>query len=79
MSEMMQMTEFEICASYRQAKNKREQVKILAELNLRQPKDIAELLARNGCTIGVPKPRKMSDRIIQIPIYEKERRAEKLE
>lgn len=58
----MTMTESEICVSYRQAKNKNEQVKILADLNLCKPEDITELLARNGYITGTPQVKKQEEK-----------------
>ena len=42
------MTEFDICQMYRQAKDKREQIKILAELNATYPSRIIKILSKNG-------------------------------
>lgn len=42
------MSDLEIISDYRQASNKAKQISILANLNLCQPRDIAELLAANG-------------------------------
>lgn len=50
----MQMTESEICASYRQAKNKNEQVRILADLNLCNKQEIVDILSQNGYITGTP-------------------------
>ena len=58
----MVMTESEICVSYRQSKNKNEQVKILADLNLCKPEDITELLARNGYITGTPQVKKQKEK-----------------
>ncbi len=44
----MQMTNGEIVASYRQAKNKKEQVKILAELNACNVEEITKILVEGG-------------------------------
>lgn len=44
----MQMTNGEIVASYRQAKNKKEQVKILAELNACKIEEITKILVEGG-------------------------------
>ncbi len=44
----MFMSEFEIIASYRQAKCKSQQISILAEMNLCERSDIIELLQLNG-------------------------------
>lgn len=42
------MTPSEIVRNYREAKNKGEQVRILADLNVCSPYDIADLLVLNG-------------------------------
>lgn len=44
----MQMSEFEILRDYRQAKDKVEQVKILADMNSCTQKEIVEFLAKHG-------------------------------
>ena len=62
------MTDEEICRDYRQAKDQREQIRILAELNLCKPKEIAEILVAGGCTVDKrfllagPAPKKPSGR-----------------
>lgn len=47
----MQMTEEEICRSYRQAAFPKKQVGILAELNQVKKTKIAEILRRGGCDV----------------------------
>lgn len=47
----MQMTEKEICDSYRNAVDQKKQVKILAELNATDRRQIAEILEANGFKI----------------------------
>lgn len=44
----MQMTDGEICSSYREAKNKAEQIQILADLNCTKRADIIEILIKRG-------------------------------
>ena len=44
----MQMTEAEIVKSYQRAEKKREQIKILAELNACQKQDIRDILEKHG-------------------------------
>lgn len=44
----MQMTESEIVRSYREAKNKRNQIEVLADLNTCTPDDIRAILKNNG-------------------------------
>ncbi|MEA5134626.1 MAG: helix-turn-helix domain-containing protein [Candidatus Fimivivens sp.] len=50
----LHMTESEICAAYRQAKNKNEQVKILADRNLVSANVIVGVLSANGYITGLP-------------------------
>ena len=49
----MQMTEEEIVRRYKQADNKRDSIRILAELNACQKQTIRDILEANG--LGVPK------------------------
>ncbi|MCM1232686.1 MAG: hypothetical protein NC489_21380 [Ruminococcus flavefaciens] len=42
------MSEYEICAMYREAKNKNMQINILAELNGIKPLEIIKVLLKNG-------------------------------
>lgn len=44
----MNMTENEIVRNYREAKNKREQVTILADLNRCEKEEIVDILLKNG-------------------------------
>lgn len=44
----MQMTDSEIVRDYREAKNKREQVTILADLNRCEKEEIIDILLKNG-------------------------------
>lgn len=61
----MQMTEFEILMSYRQAKEPKEQVKILAELNSTTIEHINEILKSQGVDGRVlPRPRKKKEKTI---------------
>lgn len=53
----MQMSEEEIGLNYRLAKNKKEQIEILADLNLCSKEDIIEILKRDGVS-GKELPRK---------------------
>lgn len=53
------MTESEIVRNYREAKNKREQVNILADLNCCSKEEITEILLNNGVSSQeLPKKRK---------------------
>lgn len=47
----MKMSEFEILRDYRQAKNKVEQVQILADMNLCAKKEMTEYLEKRGVTV----------------------------
>lgn len=62
----MQMTESEIVRSYRRADKKREQIKILAELNLCDKKTIREILRRNGEEVSEP------GRTVHVPVLKTE-------
>ena len=44
----MDMTDYEICQAYKQAKNKKEQVKILADLNVTIECRIIRILRKGG-------------------------------
>ncbi len=50
----LHMTESEICAAYRQAKDKNEQVRILADRNLVPANVIVGVLSANGYITGLP-------------------------
>lgn len=50
----LHMSDSEICAAYRQAKNKNEQVKILADRNLVPANVIVGVLSANGYITGLP-------------------------
>lgn len=43
------MTDEEICRSWRTARNRRKQIKVLAELTLKPPEVIRSILVANGC------------------------------
>lgn len=60
---MRNMSHNEILASYRQAKDKKKQIKILAELNLCGEKDIVRILEEQGEVIPKPerKPKTAKD------------------
>lgn len=47
----MQMTENEIVEKYKRAEKKRDQIKILSELNACSREDIREILRRHGCEV----------------------------
>ncbi len=53
----MQMTEEEICRSYRQSAFPKKQIGVLAELNQVTKTEIAEILNRGGCDVILKKGR----------------------
>lgn len=64
----MEMTEKEICRNYHLAKNRGEQLQILAELNATSRAEIIGILTRGGETVrlaiptkGKPRTREMTD------------------
>lgn len=58
----MQMTDFEILTSYKQAKDQKDQVKILAQLNNTSIENINEILKSQGIDGRVlPRPRKKKE------------------
>lgn len=54
----MQMSNAEICSSFRQAKNQNDQISILAELNACSTAEILEILQAGGCITGLPVAKK---------------------
>lgn len=50
----LQMSEHEICQMYRDAKDKNEQISILADLNVCDSGTIIDVLSRNGFVPGLP-------------------------
>lgn len=54
----MRMTEAEICKEYREAKNPRMQIGILADLNVCEKEDILKILILNGQDVTVAGPKK---------------------
>lgn len=69
----MQMTEGEILSSYRQAKEKGKQVKILAELNAVPQSTITDILTKHGyLKNGKPRKGPMPKSVINAPAPEKE-------
>lgn len=55
----MKMTESEICREYREAKDKRAQIRILADLNVCEKNQIMKVLLSNG--YALPPERKRTD------------------
>lgn len=65
----MRMTETEICKEYREAKNPRMQIGILADLNVCEKEDILRILIINGQDVtpaGPKKPGQKGDKVIQM-------------
>lgn len=58
----MIMGENEICREYRTAKNKKQQIYILADLNCCKPQEIMNVLIDNGEAIQPRKKRKIPDK-----------------
>lgn len=58
-TQSLQMGDSEICTEYKNAANKVKQIEILADLNLCQPRTIAEILSRNGLEL----PKMWADRL----------------
>lgn len=54
----MNMTENEIVRQYKEGKDKREQIKILADMNLCEKEEIEKILTDNGCRIPAQTPKK---------------------
>ena len=67
----MSMTEFEICDSFRRARDPRMQIGILADLNVCRKEDILKILILNGQDISkaVPKKSRVKRDSIQQMIY----------
>ena len=53
----MNMTENEIVRQYKEGKNQREQIKILADMNLCENEEIEKILMANGCDIPKNNPK----------------------
>lgn len=61
----MQMSNAEICTSFKQAKNQNDQITILAELNACGTEKILEILQAGGCISGLPKVKKKLEKELQ--------------
>lgn len=57
----MQMTDSEIIKSYKEAKEKKKQIEILAQLNACPVTTIREILIANGVQFPGPKPKKAKE------------------
>lgn len=62
------MTDFEICKSYREAKNPVGQLKILAELNACSQADIEEILKRNNEPLRKRQYKKDAKKVTNKPV-----------
>ncbi len=59
----MQMSNRNIVKEYKESKNKAQQIKILADMNLCAPKDIKKILIEAGCAVpgnSIPKKAKVA-------------------
>lgn len=65
----MTMTVEEICRNYREAKNKREQIKILADLNCTTKEEILKVLLDCGEKVPAPKTKKSTKPDIPDAVY----------
>lgn len=63
----MDMSIEDICRSYREAKNKREQIKILADLNCTSKEEILKVLVDCGEEVPTPAKRKKPTEKPNIP------------
>ncbi len=59
---MERMSDKEIVREYNEAKNKNEQITILADLNLMQESDIRDILAKNGIKVSGKRGRKKMEK-----------------
>ena len=59
---MERMSDKEIVREYNEAKNKNEQITILADLNLMQESDIRDILAKNGMKVSGKRGRKKMEK-----------------
>ena len=63
------MTEAEICREYREAKNRKIQIGILADLNVCEKEEILKILIMNGQDVtpaGPKKPGKEGDKVLEM-------------
>ena len=59
---MERMSDKEIVREYNEAKNKNEQITILADLNQMQESDIKDILAKNGIKVSGKRGRKKMEK-----------------
>lgn len=62
---MERMSDKEIVREYNEAKNKSEQITILADLNLMQESDIKDILAKNGIKVPGKRGRKKMEKVAE--------------
>ena len=67
----MQMTDNEIVKSYKEAKEKKKQIGILADLNGCNRQEITAILRNNGVDLPGPKPKKTEEPKDKPKIYER--------
>lgn len=67
---MERMSDKEIVREYNEAKNKNEQITILADLNLMQESDIKDILAKNGIKVSGKRGRKKMEKaaVDEVPV-----------
>lgn len=67
---MERMSDKEIVREYNEAKNKDEQITILADLNLMQESDIKDILAKNGIKVSGKRGRKKMEKaaVDEVPV-----------
>ena len=67
---MERMSDKEIVREYNEAKNKNEQITILADLNLMQENDIKDILAKNGIKVSGKRGRKKMEKaaVDEVPV-----------
>ena len=67
---MERMSDKEIVREYNEAKNKNEQITILADLNLMQESDIRDILAKNGIKVSGKRGRKKMEKaaVDEVPV-----------
>lgn len=68
----MQMTDNEIIKSYKEAKEKKKQIEILAQLNACPTTTIREILIANGVQFPGPKPKKAKEETKVVAVISKD-------
>lgn len=70
MNKELEMTDGEICQMYRQARRKKQQIGILADLNLTSRSEIIKVLERNGVVVGNSYKTKATEEKFKTRIHE---------